>query len=72
MKDDHNLDMWTYWCEKYERATVLEDFYPNLLMRDAFLRGAITQIKTAEMAIDAYMQKLAYEAEDECKTSPSP
>lgn len=46
-----------YRSEYYSYRDALEAQYPSLIRIDKFLSTAITQIRIAEVAIDAYMNE---------------
>jgi hypothetical protein len=55
--DDQPNHMWGYWRGKKGLKTALRDYYPNKLKTDPRLSLAMTQIETAEAAIEAIMNE---------------
>lgn len=58
MSDDTET-MWQFWRSRYGYVTALEDYFTIAVETHRDLQQAISQIKNAERAIDAIMEKLA-------------
>ncbi len=58
-------NMWTYWRDKYGIEIALKEYYPDILKSDPVLSFATAQLKTAELAINARMEELRVESDEE-------
>ena len=54
-----DLEMWSYWRDKYDYEYALKDYYPDLYESDFILKNCLMQIKAARIMIDEHMQQLS-------------
>lgn len=61
-----DLTMWDMWRRDYRSPKdAVEEHYPNTLANDPVLRHALAQIETGELALNARMQQLADQEEED-------
>jgi len=61
-----DLTMWDYWKSKHASPKdAVESHYPRTLENDRVLQQAVAQTQAGELALNARMEQLADEAEDD-------
>jgi hypothetical protein len=53
-----DLEMWSYWRDKYDYEYALKSQYAELYESDFILKNCLMQIKAARIMIDEHMQQL--------------
>lgn len=54
-----DLEMWSYWRDKYGHEYALKDYYLEQLQKDPVLSQCLTQMIMAKDMIDKRMQQLS-------------